>query len=123
MLKIFYKSTCSTCRTALANIKENSIEDVELIEYMKDVPTQKDIADVVKMLGIPAEGLVRKREKLYKEKYSGKKLTGREWIKVMATYPELIQRPIIIQGDKAIIGRPADTVIDFIKNNKTSKKR
>jgi arsenate reductase len=123
MIKIFYKSTCSTCRTALAHINENTKEDVELIEYMKETPTQKDIAEVVKMLGIPAEEMVRKKEKLFKEKFAGKKLTSREWIKVMATHPELIQRPIIIKGNKAMIGRPADTVIDFVKKKKTSKKK
>jgi arsenate reductase (glutaredoxin) len=121
MLKIFYKSTCSTCRNALALIKENSNEEVELIEYMSDTPTQKELQGVVKMLGIKAEDLVRKKEKLYKEKYAGKKLTGREWIRVMAKNPILIQRPIVIDGDKAIIGRPADTVVDFVNKKITRK--
>ena len=115
MIQIFYKSTCSTCRNAVKHIKENTNEKFELIEYMNDVPTQKAISDVIKMLGIKPEQLVRKKEKLYKEKYAGKKLTGREWIKVMAENPALIERPIIIKGTKAIIGRPAETVIPFLK--------
>ncbi len=122
MLKIYYKNTCSTCRSALKLIKENSKEKVELIEYMVNTPTQKEIAGVIKMLGVNPEDLVRKKEKLYKEKFAGKKLTGREWIKTMANNPILIQRPIIIKGDKAIIGRPADITIDFLKNKITRKK-
>jgi arsenate reductase len=122
MLKIFYKNTCSTCRNALAFIKENTKEQVEIIEYMKEAPTQKELTDIIRMLGIKPELLVRRKEKLYKEEYKDKKLTGRQWIKAMAENPQLIERPIVIKGDKAIIGRPAITVVDFVKGKKNSKK-
>ncbi len=122
MLKIFYKNTCSTCRNALAFIKENTKEKVEIIEYMKEVPTQKELGEIIKMLGITPEELVRKKEKLYKEEYKDKKLTGRQWIKAMAENPQLIERPIVIKGSKAIIGRPAVTVVDFVKGRKSVKK-
>lgn len=122
MLKIFYKNTCSTCRNALAFIKENTKEQVEIIEYMKEVPTQKELGEIIKMLGITPEELVRKKEKLYKEEYKDKKLTGRQWIKAMAENPQLIERPIVIKGNKAIIGRPAVAVVDFVKGRKSVKK-
>ncbi len=122
MIKIFYKPTCSTCRTALSLVKDSTDEKVELIEYMVDTPTQKQLSEVIKMIGIKPEQLVRKKEKLYKEKYANAKLTGREWIKVMAENPVLIERPVVIKGTKAIIGRPAETVVDFVKKSKRVKK-
>jgi arsenate reductase (glutaredoxin) len=60
---------------------------------------------VLKKLGIPAEELVRKKEPIYKEKFEGKKMTEEKWIKALMEYPILIQRPIIIKGDKAVFGR------------------
>src|SRR5438552_3428938 len=115
MLKIYFKPSCSTCRTALSYIKENTKEEIQTVEYLVETPTAKEIKEILKMLGIKAEQLVRKKEPLYKDKYEGKKLSEAEWIKVLVANPILIQRPIVVIGDKAIIGRPADTVIDFVK--------
>ena len=78
MLKIYFKSTCSTCKNALALIKENTDEDYELVEYMVETPSQKEIKEILKMLGLKAIDLVRKKESLYKTKYDGKKLTNAE---------------------------------------------
>jgi arsenate reductase (glutaredoxin) len=117
MLKVYFKSSCSTCRTALQLIKSNSKEEVEIIEYLVATPTQKELKEIIKMLGIKPEELVRKKEPLYKEKYLGKKITGAEWIKILNQNPILIERPIIIKGDKAIIGRPVERIVDFVKKN------
>lgn len=121
MLKIYFKPNCSTCQTALKLIRENSKEEIKTIEYLVDIPSQKDIKEILKMLGIKAEQLVRKKEKIYKEQYEGKKLSNSEWIKVLVKHPILIERPIIITGDKAMIGRPPETIVDFLKNNKKGK--
>ena len=118
MLKIYFKPNCSTCQTALKLVKENTKEEIETIEYLVDVPTQKDIKEILEMLGIKAEQLVRKKESLYKENYSGKKITNSEWIKILVANPILIERPIVVLGDKAIIGRPPETIVDFLKPKK-----
>src|SRR3954471_9353738 len=115
MLKVYFKPNCSTCRTALSLIKENTDEELKTIEYLVETPSAKEIKEILKMLGMKAEQLVRKKEPLYKENYEGKKLSEAAWIKVMVDNPILIERPIIVNGDKAIIGRPAETVIDFVK--------
>ena len=60
MLKIYFKSTCSTCKNALALIKENTDEDYELVEYMVETPSQKEIKEILKMLGLKAIDLVRR---------------------------------------------------------------
>lgn len=115
MLKVYFKPNCATCRTALSLIKHNTDEELETIEYLVETPSAKEIKEILKMLGMKAEQLVRKKESLYKEKYADKKLSEAEWIKVMVNNPILIERPIVVKGNKAIIGRPAETVIDFVK--------
>ena len=62
-----------------------------------------------------AEQLVRKKEPLYKKKYEGKKISNAEWIKILNQNPILIERPIVVKDGKAIIGRPVETIVDFIK--------
>ena len=120
MLKIYFKPNCATCQTALKLIKDNSKEEIQTAEYLVDVPSEKEIKEILKMLGIKAEQLVRKKEHLYKEKYEGKKISNAEWIKILNKNPILIERPIVVSGDKAIIGRPVETIVEFLnpKNKK-----
>ncbi len=66
------------------------------------------------MLGMKAEEIVRKGEPLFKEKFATKKLTDAQWIKVLSQNPILIERPIVVKGNKAIIGRPPEKVLDFL---------
>src|SRR5258707_15862868 len=113
MLKVYFKPNCATCRTALSLLKDNTDEEMELIEYLVETPTQKEIKEILKMLGMKAEDLVRKKEHLYKEKYEGKKFTDNQWIKILTENPILIDRPIVIKDGKAIIGRPPERVLEL----------
>ena len=115
MLKIYFKPNCATCQTAMKFVKENTKEKIETVEYLVEVPTQKDIKDILRMLGIKAEQLVRKKEPVYKELFEGKKISNNEWIKIFVKHPILIERPIVVLGDKAIIGRPPETIVEFLK--------
>ncbi len=115
MLKIYFKPNCATCQTTLKLIKQNTKEKIELFEYLVTVPTQKDIREVLKLLGLKAEAIVRKKESLYKEKYQGKKISNAEWIKILSQNPILIERPILIKDGKAIIGRPIERVLEILK--------
>lgn len=114
MFRIYFKPNCSTCRTALSLIKENSDEDYELIEYLVEIPSEKEIRDILKMLGMKAEDLVRKKEKLYKEKFEGKKISNAEWIKILHKNPILIERPILVKDGRAIIGRPVQKILEIL---------
>ena len=118
MLKIYFKPNCSTCRTTLSLVKENTEEEPEIVEYLNEVPTQKEIKEILKLLGMKAEGLVRKKESLYKEKYAGKKITNAEWIKILSENPILIERPIVVIDGKAIIARPPERVLELLKKKK-----
>jgi arsenate reductase len=115
MLKVYFKPTCSTCKTAVSLLKEETDEEVELYHYYKEAPTQKELKDLLKMLGLKAEDIVRKKESLYKERFEGKKIRNTEWIKILSKYPILIQRPIVIKDGKAVIGRPPEKILDIFK--------
>lgn len=115
MLKVYFKANCATCQTALKLMRDNTKEKFEKTEYLVDVPSEKEIKEILKLLGIEAEDLVRKKEPLYKENYEGKKITSAQWIKILHENPILIERPIVVLNDKAIIGRPVEKIVDFLK--------
>lgn len=104
-ITVWHKPTCSKCVDASKFFREHGIIPDEWVNYLEDVPSEDDLRDVVKKLGITAEELVRRKEPIYKEKFAGKKMTEEKWIKALHKYPILIQRPIIIQGDRAFFGR------------------
>lgn len=120
MITILHKSNCSTSLEAFRLLKQNTKDKIEVIEYLTNTPTAKELKSILKMMGMKAHDFLRKKEPLYKENYADKKLTEAQWIKVMIENPILIERPVIIKDGKAIIGRPPELVIDFLKN-KTEK--
>jgi arsenate reductase len=117
---VYHNARCSKSREVCDILKEKTVS-FETIEYLKTPPTQKKIKELLKMLSITAEALVRKSEPLYKEKFVGKILTEAQWIKILAENPILIERPIIVKGSKAIIGRPPEKIIEFIKSGSLKK--
>lgn len=108
-MKIYHNPRCSKSRETL-KIIENAGAEVEIIEYLKIVFTEKELTDLVAKLGIPAEKLVRKGEAIFKEKFKGKTLTDEEWIKAMIEFPKLIERPIVVKDNQAVLGRPPENV-------------
>ena len=81
-----------------------------VVEYLKTVPSADDLADLIEKLDIEPQALLRKGEVIYKEQFKGKTLSDEEWIQAMVDNPKLIERPIVVRGDKAIIGRPPEKV-------------
>lgn len=117
MIEILHKTNCSTSLKTLALLKQNTDEKIEVVEYLKDTPTAKELNAILKMLGMKAHDFLRKKEPLYKEEFADKILTEAQWIKVMVKNPILIERPVIIKDGKAIVGRPPESVVDFLKNS------
>jgi arsenate reductase len=113
MVTIYHNPRCTKSREAL-NLLQKGKEEIKVIEYLKTPPTKQELEKLLSQLGIPAEELVRKGEELYKEKYKGKKLSNDEWIKILAANPVLIERPIVIKGNKAIIGRPPVNILKIL---------
>ncbi len=113
MIKIYHNNRCTKSRKACSILQEEGVE-FKIIEYLKIPPTPIEIKDLLKILNMKAEDIVRKGEPLYKEKYKDKKLSEAQWIKALSENPILIERPIIVKGNKAIIGRPPEKVLNFI---------
>ena len=114
MIKIYHNTRCSKSRDVCTILEKKKVK-TEVVEYLKTPPTQKEIIELLKMLGMKAEDLVRKKEPLFLEKFKEKKLTEAQWVKAMAQNPILIERPIVVKGKKAIIGRPPEKVLEFLK--------
>ena len=87
--------------------------DFELIEYLKDEFTVESLTSVIAQLKIPAESLVRKGESIFKESFKGKDLSEKEWIEAMVQYPKLIERPIVVLNNHAVIARPTEKIDDL----------
>ena len=112
-MKILHNPRCAKSREALKILVDKEV-NVEIIEYLKNVPTKAELKEIIAKLGINAEDLIRKKEAVYKENYKGKNLSESEWIDAMISEPKLIERPIIIEGDKAVIGRPPEKVLTLL---------
>ncbi len=110
---MYHNPRCRKSRESLAFLKEKGIEP-EIILYLKTPPTVDELKEVISKLGIEPFELVRKKEVLYKENFKGKDLSDDEWIDLMVEYPNLIERPIVINGDKAVIGRPAENIEELL---------
>ncbi|MBI2269392.1 MAG: arsenate reductase (glutaredoxin) [Bacteroidetes bacterium] len=112
-LIIYHNPRCSISREACSIIDTKGIP-FEIIEYLIAPLNEREIKVLLKKLGMKAEEIVRKKEDLYKTKYKNKKLSETEWVKVLTKNPVLIERPIIVKGDKAVIGRPPENVNSLI---------
>jgi len=113
-ITIYQKPTCSTCRQVYSVLKESGV-DVESVNYYVDPIPKSKLKELLKKMGIPAAGLLRTKEAIYRElRLSEKKLTDDEIIGLMVKHPDLIQRPIVERGAKAILARPAERIREIL---------
>ena len=112
-MKIYHNNRCSKSRSALNIINENN-KNVTVIEYLKTPISKSELKDLIKKLNIEAKDLIRKGETDFKDNFKGKTLSEDEWIEAMIEYPKLMERPIFVNGDKAVIGRPPEKVLEII---------
>jgi len=113
MIKIYHNPRCRKSREGL-QILENSKKEFKVVKYLDTIPSEEELTSIIKKLNISPIQLVRKTEKVWKENYKGKQLSDSEIIKAMLTNPKLIERPIVINQDKAVIGRPSETILEII---------
>lgn len=110
---IYHNNQCSKSREALCLLHEDGVE-VEIVEYLKNTPNANELSKLIEKLGITAHDLMRKGEQDYKDYVKDKTLSESEMVDLLVKYPKLIERPIIVKGNKAIIGRPPTLIVDFI---------
>ena len=112
-MKIYHNPKCSKSRQTLQIIKDAGVEPV-IIEYLNDIPSKEELKSVIELLGIKPYDLLRRGEADFKENFKGKDLTDDQWIDAMIKYPKLIERPIVVKGKKAVLGRPPENVTELL---------
>ncbi|MBZ9786058.1 arsenate reductase (glutaredoxin) [Psychroflexus sp. CAK57W] len=109
MIKLYHNPRCKKSREGLA-ILEASGKDFEIIKYLEDIPSKSDIESILDKLKISPIDLVRTQEKIWKENFKGKTLSDSDLINALHEYPKLIERPIVVNENKAVIGRPPENI-------------
>lgn len=113
MTTIWHNPKCAKSREALALLNDTN-EEMEVVKYLESVPTRAEIVVLLGKLGVSAHALMRTKEDLYKELGLAKIEDENTLIDALAQHPKLIERPILIRDNQAIIGRPIEKVIDFL---------
>ena len=112
-VQIWHNPRCSKSREAMKLLEENDIE-ADVVKYLDIEPDEEMIREVLKKLGIHAKELLRTKEDIYKELKLADVEDEGVLIRAMSRFPKLIERPIVIKGDKAVIGRPPEKIVEFL---------
>lgn len=113
MIKIYHNNRCSKSRCGLDILKESG-KDFEIVKYLEEIPNKSEIKELLNLLNIKPIELVRKNEAVWKQNFKGKELSDSDIIDAMVANPKLIERPIVINGDKAVIGRPPEIITTIL---------
>ncbi len=113
-LKIYHNPRCRKSREALQYLEETK-QSFDIINYLDNHLSKGEIEQLLKELGYQPEDLIRKNEAIWKEQYKGKDLSVDELVSALNENPKLIERPIISNGKSAVIARPLEKLIDFLK--------
>jgi len=113
MLTIYHNPRCGKSREGLQLLESLNIP-FETVKYLTAPLSKEELTSLVEKLGIPPIELVRTKETIWKENYQGKQLTDAQVIEAMATHPILMERPVVVNGNKAVIARPAEKVKEIL---------
>ncbi|MDY3338635.1 arsenate reductase (glutaredoxin) [Riemerella anatipestifer] len=114
MIKLYHNNRCSKSRGAL-ELLNSANENVEVFDLLKDSLTKEHLEEILSSLEMKPSELIRKKDTFFKENYGDKSYTEDEYLEIMLNNPRLIERPIVVKGKKATIGRPTELIIDFLK--------
>ncbi len=113
ILTVYYNPRCSKCREAVALVSERGYNTV-LIKYL-DTPLSKEtLSSLLHKLGMKPLELIRKGEEVFKQHFAGRTLSDEEWLDALVAYPVLMERPVVVRGNKAIVARPAEKVLETL---------
>jgi arsenate reductase len=113
MITIYHNNRCSKSRSGLELIT-NSGKEFKVVNYLETPPTTEELTKIIEQLGITPIQLVRKNEAIWKTNFKDKTLNDTQVIEAMVAHPKLIERPIVINNGKAVIGRPPSLVLDIL---------
>lgn len=112
-LTVYEKPTCTTCRNLMALLSERGI-DAERIDYHVTGLTEPELRDLLRKLGGGPTEVLRTREPLHAELVAGRGLGDDELIALMVEHPQLVQRPIVVRGERAVLARPVERVLELL---------
>jgi arsenate reductase len=111
---LYHKPTCGTCQKVMKALQEKGV-DITAIEYLKTPPSEAELDDLLRKLKMEPEELVRKKEPLYEEKFAGKSLSRAQWLKILHQNPVLIERPVVVMDNHAVVARPPERLAELFK--------
>lgn len=112
-MKIYHNPRCSKSRKGLQYLEEKGYQ-FEVVKYLEEGLKAAELTELIAKTGKKPFDFVRQHEKLYKDMYKGKILSDEEWIKVLVENPRLLHRPIIVNGDKAVLGNPPENIDEVV---------
>ena len=112
-IRIYYNPRCSKCRDTAALVSERGY-NLELVKYLDTPPDKEELRSLLAKLGMKPLQLVRKGEDIFKQNYAGRTLNDDEWLDALVAHPVLIERPIVVRGNKAVVTRPPEKVLDLL---------
>ncbi len=113
MTVVYHNPRCSKSRCSIEYLQNKGIE-FKIARYLETTLTVAELTDIIGLLGIKPVELIRKVEDLYKSEYKGKMFSDAEWIQIMAENPVLIERPIVVHNNKAVVARPVEKIDDIL---------
>lgn len=113
-MRMLHHPYCTKSCSALEFLSKNQI-NAEITDLTRYFPSREELIELIEMLEIPVIELIRTNEPVFIKKYLGKELNDEEWIEVILENPILLQRPIFIEGNKAVIGRPPERIFELYK--------
>ena len=112
-ITIYYNPRCSKCRNTVALVQEQGY-NTELIEYLVTPLNKTELQALLKKLDMKPLELIRKGEEVFKQKYAGRTLCDDEWLEAIVTHPVLMERPVVVRGNKAVIARPPENALALL---------
>ena len=114
MVTVYEKRTCTKCRQLVALLAAQGV-DFERIEFHVEGLTAEEVRELVRKAGIPARELLRRKEPVFKELgLADRELSDDEVIALIAEHPELLERPVVVRGDRAVVARPTERVLELL---------
>ncbi len=114
MITIYHNPRCRKSRETLKLIEESG-QPFKIVEYLKHPLSADQLREMLSLLDMPAEGLIRKNEAIWKEQYRGRDLSEPDLLKAMEEHPKLMERPLVVKGKEAVLGRPPENVLALLK--------
>jgi arsenate reductase len=110
---LWYNPRCSSCQRALSLLREKGIEP-ELRRYLEEPPTATEVEDLLAKLGLPPNAVARTKEDEYQVLRLSERTPREEMVQAFVQHPRILQRPILVHGDRAVLARPPERVLELV---------